>query len=95
VCISEAWTLPPEARKAHVEKTDGYENISDHPDRYDILMVSVEALTGDWMAEVRLVGEGADRTLPDTIEFRSLHSAMSSGRFTDLLPNKPSAGLPH
>lgn len=65
-CLSEAWKLP-EDKLEDFFRSGG--DIEDHPDKYDIVVVSVETPQGVWLADARIDTVKGKRTLPAKITF--------------------------
>lgn len=68
-CLSEAWKLPDDKKADYLNGITPYKTIDQHPDKYDVLLITVETTDGVWMMDCQIGIEGDKRVLPDTITF--------------------------
>lgn len=80
--VSEAWVRQGDPGETADNVTSG--RISEHPNRKDAIVMSLESMKGSWMAVSHLEGMMGSRTF-GPIEFQD---TSVSGRMSNFLPDK-------
>ena len=84
IMISEAWALSAQCIGAELERlAKTLESISNHPDRIDVVMITLETKEGNWIAQTPIKSLGGKRKMddPEFLVFTGIE-----GRFASFLP---------
>lgn len=83
VLCTEGYALPQHITKDWAEGRRSHENVSDHPEHYEVLMVQVETRQGTWGGQARIIGEAPNQIVRDVIKIRKFDA--TRGRMNNLL----------
>lgn len=83
VMCTEGYTLPPEITKSWAEGRRTHQNVSDHPEHYEVLMVQVETVQGTWAGQAKIIGEAPNQIVRDTLHLEKADAVR--GRMNNLL----------
>lgn len=87
IMVSEAWGLSRETSQEEVMRiTKTRESIANHPDRQDIVMLTLETREGFWVAQSPIKSLGGKARGVDDFQFLMMKQA--EGRFTCFLPHE-------
>jgi hypothetical protein len=91
IMISEAWALDSSVVSMEEAKRFAMsgESIADHPNRTDVVMITLEAPEGFWMAQSRIKSLNDNARSFDDVDFLFLSGA--EGRFVSFLPHQGTA----
>lgn len=92
--LSEAWMLPDHMHEAQQNGTSGYATIEDHPDKFEVLLITIESAEGVWLIHTPFEYTNGKRSLPETIKVELMEFPMLPyPDFNNLLPVKVPAGV--
>jgi hypothetical protein len=92
-CLSEAWKLPEDKKQDFIDGISPYKHIADHPDKFDILLITVETQEGIWMMDCPIHQHGDKRRLPESITFDLVPPTMEPHpQFLRMLDTRVPAG---
>ncbi len=84
IMISEAWTLSMECTGTELERlAKTRESIANHPNRIDVVMITLETKEGNWIAQAPIKSLDGKRRMddPEFLVFTGIE-----GRFASFLP---------
>jgi hypothetical protein len=85
IMISEAWALSGTCPNEELERlAKTRESIAKHPDRMDIVMVTLETQQGTWMCQSQIKSLGGKKRGFDDLQF--IKFDRMEGRFASFLP---------
>jgi len=85
IMISEAWALSGKVLNEEMERiAASHESIENHPDRDDIVMITLETRQGHWLGKGLIKSLGGKKRGVDDIQF-TMEKEME-GRFASFLP---------
>jgi len=84
IVISEAWALMKDTPREEIDKIiEQHKSISEHPDRQEVVFLTLETRQGIWMGTSPIKSLGEDKRGFDDLKFTFATGA--EGRFTNFL----------